>query len=161
MLILSPNLPLFAVLQTELAYGKSTSVTGAQLQEGADAAAAASSRGRSSTQVSTVTGITSSNSASARRESTLQQWLVPDIRTRYWALWTSIFVLSACFIFAFMAGNFAVYQQSPTFKDYHRESQLPLQVQWGPVALEGWLKFWLTTPENSFDVGYLINWGAR
>jgi hypothetical protein len=60
-----------------------------------------------------------------------------------------------------MAGNFAVYQQSPTYKDYNKQSQMPLQVKWGPKSLEGWLVFWQTTPNNSFDVGYMISWGAR
>jgi hypothetical protein len=60
-----------------------------------------------------------------------------------------------------MAGNFAVYQQSPTYSEYHKQAQMPLQVQWGPKSLEEWLKFWQTSPYNTFDVGYLMNWGAR
>lgn len=145
------------ILQRELQYKQPTSITGIELQEGADASAhraSTASRARSSTQLS-------SSHTTAPRESALQHWLVPDNRQRYWAVWTSIFTLAACFIFAFMAGNFAVYQQSPTYKDYNKQSQMPLQVQWGPKALEGWLKFWQTTPYNSFDVGYLMNWGAR
>jgi hypothetical protein len=131
-----------------------------QLQEGADASAhraSAASRSRSSAHLSTVTTSTDA----APRESALQHWLVPDNQQRYWAVWTSIFTLSACFVFAFMAGNFAVYQQSPTYAQYHKDSQMPVQVQWGPKSLEQWLKFWQTTPYNTFDVGYLMNWGAR
>jgi hypothetical protein len=147
-------------MQRELAYKQPTSITGVQLQEGADASAhraSAPSRSRSSAHLSTVTTSTDA----APRESALQHWLVPDNQQRYWAIWTSIFTLSACFIFAFMAGNFAVYQQSPTYAQYHKDSQMPVQVQWGPKSLEEWLKFWQTTPYNTFDVGYLMNWGAR
>lgn len=36
-----------------------------------------------------------------------------------------------------------------------------LQVTWGPRSLEQWLRFWQATPFNTFDVGYLMNWGAR
>jgi hypothetical protein len=130
-----------------------------QLQEGADASrfrSSSASRGRSSTQLSSTT-----SSSPAARETALQHWLVPDKQQHYWAIWTSVFTLAACFVFAFMAGNFAVYQQSPTYKDYNKQSQMPLQVQWGPKSLEGWLVFWQTTPNNSFDVGYMVSWGAR
>lgn len=147
-------------VQRELAHKQSeASITGAQLQEGADASrfrSSSASRGRSSTQLSSTT-----SSSPAARETVLQHWLVPDKQQHYWAIWTSVFTLAACFIFAFMAGNFAVYQQSPTYKDYNKQSQMPLQVQWGPKSLEGWLVFWQTTPNNSFDVGYMISWGAR
>lgn len=141
-----------------------TSITGVQLQEGADASphrASTNSRGRSSTQLSSSTQAAAVAAAAGGRESAIQHWLVPDKRQRYWAIWSSIFTLSACFIFAFMAGNFAVYQQSPTYSEYHKQAQMPLQVQWGPKSLEEWLKFWQTSPYNTFDVGYLMNWGAR
>lgn len=36
-----------------------------------------------------------------------------------------------------------------------------LQVTWGPRSLEQWLRFWQATPYNTFDLGYLMNWGAR
>jgi hypothetical protein len=94
-------------------------------------------------------------------DSVLQQWLVPSHHTRYWALWTSLFTVVACFLFAFMAGNFGVYTQSPTFAAYNKGSSMPVQLQWGPQALLSWLRFWETSPLNSFDVGYMINWGAR
>lgn len=141
-----------------------TSITGSQLQEGADASArrrgGSNSRGRSNTQLSSSTQAEAA-AAGGSRESALQHWLVPDKRQRYWAVWSSVFTLAACFIFAFMAGNFAVYQQSPTYRAYHKQAQEPVQVAWGPVSLMEWLKFWQTTPYNSFDIGYLMNWGAR
>lgn len=36
-----------------------------------------------------------------------------------------------------------------------------MQVTWGPRSLEQWLRFWQGTPYNTFDLGYLMNWGAR
>lgn len=115
-------------MQRELAYKQPTSISGVQLQEGADASP---HRARSSAQLSTAA--TSSEAAAAAaangpRESALQHWLVPDNQQRYWAIWTSVFTLSAAFTFAFMAGNFAVYQQSPTYSQYHSGSQEPVQV---------------------------------
>lgn len=165
-----------AALQTELRTKPSTTATisGSQLQSGADASphrASSISNGRSQRSSSAASGLAGRRStamvatAGAGRpisESVLQQWLVPAKTMRYWALWTSIFTLGAAFIFAFMAGNFGVYTQSPTYADYNRgSSTMPVQLQWGPEALLGWLKFWVSSPLNSFDVGYLMNWGAR
>jgi hypothetical protein len=96
-----------------------------QLQEGADASR---HRARSSAQLSTAATSSDAAAANGPRESVLQHWLVPDNQQRYWAIWTSVFTLSAAFIFAFMAGNFSVYQQSPTYSQYHSGSQMPVQV---------------------------------
>lgn len=62
-----------------------------------------------------------------------------------------------------MAGQYGTYQQSVTYMQYHNgtASSSPLLVSWGPISLTGWLKFWVTAPEYSFDIGYLMNWGAR
>jgi hypothetical protein len=111
---------------------------------------------------------TSLNGANKRpgsvQQQTLDHWLVPEIgNTQYWALWTSIFTLAACFVFAFMAGGFGTYQQSVTYMQYHNgtTSQSPLTTAWGPESIRGWLKFWSSSPVYSFDVGYLMAWGAR
>lgn len=108
------------------------------------------------------------NSVSAtggsKQQQSLDHWLVPDISSsQYWALWTSIFTLAACFVFAFMAGGFGTYQQSVTYMQYHNSttSTSPLTTAWGPEAIRGWLKFWSSSPMYSFDVGYLMAWGAR
>lgn len=121
---MSPN-----PIQRELAYKQPTSISGVQLQEGADASPHRA-RSRSSAQLSTAAASSeaAATTTNSPRESALQHWLVPDNQQRYWAIWTSVFTLSAAFIFAFMAGNFAVYQQSPTYSQYHSGSQEPVQV---------------------------------
>jgi hypothetical protein len=98
------------------------------------------------------------------QQQSLDHWLVPETgNTQYWALWTSVFTLAACFVFAFMAGGFGTYQQSVTYMQYHNgtTSQSPLTAAWGPEAIRGWLKFWSSSQVYSFDVGYLMAWGAR
>ncbi|WIA30558.1 hypothetical protein OEZ86_000641 [Tetradesmus obliquus] len=100
----------------------------------------------------------------SKQQQSLDHWLVPDTSSsQYWALWTSIFTLAACFVFAFMAGGFGTYQQSVTYMQYHNgtTSTSPLTTAWGPEAIRGWLKFWSSSPVYSFDVGYLMAWGAR
>ena len=112
-------------MQRELAYKPPTRITGVQLQEGADASP---HRARQSSTAATSSEAAAAAAANGHRKSALQHWLVPDTQQRYWAIWTSVFTVSAAFIFAFMAGNFAVYQQSPTYSQYHSGSQTPVQV---------------------------------
>lgn len=104
-------------------------------------------------------------------ESALGAWLVPDRRTRFWALWTSLFTLLACFAFAYMAGDYGLYLLSPTYRQFHGSSSsgggnstsamVPLTDTWGPRGLGAWLKFWAPSQAASFDVPFLLAWGAR
>lgn len=112
--------------------------------------------------------INGSRGDSKHHETMLEHWLVPDDHIRFWALWTSLFTVAACFVFAFMAGQYSLYQLSPMYRQYHSSSNtnstssmVPLTDTWGPCSLQGWLKFWVQSPQYNFDVPYLMAWGAR
>lgn len=73
-------------------------------------------------------------------------------------MWTFLFTLTTCFIFAFMAGQYSTYQVKGQLTKVAAGSSTSFNINnitWGPPNLQHWLQFWEMAPDTMFDFDYL------
>ncbi len=73
-------------------------------------------------------------------------------------MWTFLFTLVTCFIFAFMAGQYSTYQVKGQLTKVAAGSSTSFNINnitWGPPNLQHWLQFWQMAPDTMFDFDYL------
>lgn len=85
--------------------------------------------------------------------------LIPTLEKKSVPVWTGMFALMCCFVFAFMAGQYRLYiaAQAQSNGSYVRLSPLVLTPRsWNP-----WFRFWSKDDAYTFDFNYLKDWGGR
>jgi hypothetical protein len=84
--------------------------------------------------------------------------LVPDLRSKYTAFISGVLNLLVLFIFAFMAGQYGLYQSSPLAAELRgaEGNTSTSDNSWGPRNFQSWLTFWTGNPAYLFDFGYLF-----
>ena len=84
--------------------------------------------------------------------------LVPDMRSKYTAFISGVLNLVVLFVFAFMAGQYGLYQTSPLAAQLRgaEGNGTTVDSNWGPRNFQAWLSFWTGNPAYVFDFGYLF-----